>query len=442
MFYLTVAVLCLLGLGLITLTLLGKFPLNGYPVLMMIPVFTIFIVNNIQLHANKIALNYLDEWMFTFSTFVVLVTFGAVIVGWMYCDILPSTREIKTLTRVSYPLNRIFIIGTICHGLSFIAELMIAKKAGGLIGLYSAGHSFYGGADSDYLYLLFYLTFIGAIPYLQYLICSKNLPPWQRVLIIIVLGLQLLRALLVGQRGWIMNLLFIYLTVPFFCMQKPPSLRQVMPFVLPSVLLVILIPAIRGNIYLGSKNIDQIPQQIIMGLQDASRGNVGSGITDDVDSSRVSSEFILGAAVMSAAWAKNAYTYGTSFYEVIVNPIPRQVWPQKPKNIGLESQVNVIENYFPWYFNPGSAPTGIADVFLNLGFGCIPFWFAFGRIHRWVYNQALIPGNFYGQSLYVGMLLGSVFLLTQSIFLWGTNLISSLVLMTIFYTYARVHSQP
>lgn len=442
MFYLTLVVLCLLGLGLMILVLQGKFPLNGYPVFMIIPVFIVFVINALQLHANHIAFNYLDEWMFTFATLVVLVSFGAVLAGWMYVDILPSSRKITPPFNICYPIDRLFTIGTVCHVLSFIAELIIAKKAGGLIGLYSVSHSFYGAADSDYIYLVFYLTFIGAVPYLQCLICGKDLPYWQRSVILIVLALQIVRALLVGQRGWMLNLLFIYTSVPFFCKQQRPSLRQVIPFALPALLIVLILPAIRGNIYIGSKNLDQLPQQLVKGLQDVGQGGAGSGITDEVDSSRVASEYILGAALISTAWSRDTYTYGTSFYEVLVNPIPRQLWPEKPKNIGLKSWVEVIDNNFSWSFNPGSAPTGIADVFLNLGFGCILFWFGFGWIHRWVYDQASIPGNFYGQSLYVTLLLASVFLLTQGIFLWGTNLIASLIFMTFFYTYARVIPQP
>jgi hypothetical protein len=441
MFYLTVAILCLLGLGLFALILQDKFPLNGYPVLMMIPIFTIFVVNNIQLHSNRIAFNYLDEWMFTFTTLVVLVSFGAVLAGWMYINILPGSRRLAPVEE-NYPLDRLFTIGTACHVLSFIGELLIAKNAGGFFALYSKGHSFYGGADSDYLYLLFHLTFIGSVPYLQCLICNQKLPQWQKLGIVAVLGLQVFRALIVGQRGWLLNLVFIYLTVPFFCLGRWPRIRQVVPFLVPALALVIIFPAIRGSVYLGSQDWNHLPEKALIALQGASKGDTGSGITDEGDQSRVSSEFMLGAAIISAAWEKNSYTAGLSFYEMLTAPIPRQIWTEKPKNIALKSWIEVVNTHFPWSFNPGSAPTGIADVFLNLGFGCVVFWFGLGRLHRWVYDYASRPGSFYGQGLYVSLLLGSVFLFTQGLYFWWQWILSSSVFTTLFYAYARLNKMP
>lgn len=439
MFDLLIFTLCLVGIGLLGLVIAGKFPLNGYPVIMMGPLFLIFVVNALQLHANAIAYNYIEEWMFTFTTFVCLVSFLSVIMGWCYVDVRPKHLVSRKKPSVTYyPYERLFTIGTVCHTLSFIAELMIASKRGGLLGLYSQGHAFYQGNENPLVFYFFFLTFVGAIPYLQCFFSNKTLPSWQRITIIVVCALQILRAVLVGQRGWVLHLVFIYITVPFFCMGRWPKVREVASFLLPAIIFVMILPAIRGSIHLGSSNLGQVPELAIEGLRGATHGSTGSGIADVDDPTRVASEFILGAATISTAWEKNAYTYGTSFYDFLINPIPRALWPEKPLNIGLQSQQDIINNNLPWSFNTGSAPTGFADVFLNFGFFCIPFWFLFGLIHRWIYDLASKPGNFYAQAVYVCLLFGSTFLLNQGVLFWGTTLINSLFFTTLFYSYARM----
>jgi hypothetical protein len=444
MFFLVIFTLCAVGIGLLGLVILGRFPLNAYPILMMPTLFLVFVINALQLHSNAIAHRYLTESIFTFATFVCLVSFLSVIAGWCYPNIRPPRRPSLSLVdsqnhpRFYFPYDRLFIIGTVCHLISFFAELLIASGRGGLIALYSRPHNFYTGDDNPLLFYLFFLTFVGTVPYLQCLFSHKNLPPDQRIIIIIVCALQVLRTIIVGQRGWVFNLVFIYLTVPFFCLGTLPKLRQVASFLIPAALFVIIIPAVRGNIYLGSNNLDRLPAQVMQALSDAQEGNAGSGIADAVDPSRVSSEFIIGAATISAAWETNSYTYGLSFYDSLINPIPRAIWKEKPKNIGLQSQVAIINSNYPWKFNEGSAPTGIADVFLNFGFFCVPFWFFFGLIHRWIYDVASIPGNFYAQGIYAVLLWGSTFLLNQGVLLWGTTIMSSTFFMTLFYSYARI----
>lgn len=441
MFYLVIGMLCVVGAGLLGLVIAGRFPLNSYPVVMMGPLYLIFVVNAVQLHANRIAFNYIEEWMFTFTSFVCLVSFLSVIAGWCYVDIKPkvltSKKKEPILSNFSY--GRLFAVGTVCHIISFIGELLIASKQGGLVAMYSQPHSFYSGnADSDYVYLLFYLTFIGVIPYLQCLVGYKKLSVFHKIIILAVCALQIIRTLVSGQRAWVFNLAYIYITVPFFCRGKWPRFRQVTYFLLPALVLVIILPAIRGNVYLGSSNLEQVPEQVVEALQDTQKGNIGSGIYDVDDPSRVANEFILGAGVMSAAWETNSYTYGASFYEILVSPIPRAWWPDKPKDLAHKNQISTIDNHFYWHQIFGSFPTGIADVFLNLGFGCTFFWFFLGRFYRWVYDLASMPGNFYAQAVYVCFLLASVFLLTQSLYMWGTNTIGTLVETTLIYSYARI----
>jgi hypothetical protein len=438
MFFLIIFIICAVGLSLFGLVLVGKFPLNGYPVLMMPPLFLIFVVNALQLHANDIAYNYVTEFDFTLASFVCLLSFLAVIAGWCYVDILPRKRQPQvTSSKVYYSYNRLFIIGTACHLLSLAAELLIAANRGGLVALYSKAHNLYGD-DNPLLFYLFFLTFIGTIPYLQCLFCNKKLPTSQRTIIIAVCLLQILRTLVLGHRAWVFNLVFIYVTVPFFCIGRWPKVRQIAPFVIPAAILILIFPAIRGSLYLGSSDISKVPTAAIEALGKASQGDTGSGITDPDDDSRVASEFILGAATISAAWEKNSYTYGLSFYDFLINPIPRQIWPGKPKNISLQSQIDIINSNYPWVFNNGSAPTGFADVFLNFGFFCILFWFLFGLVHRRIYDSASTEGHFYAQCVYVILLLGSTYLLNQGVLFWGTNIMNSLFFSTLFYSYARM----
>jgi hypothetical protein len=442
MFLIAIAILGVSAFMLFWAILIGKFPLNGYPVCMLVLVFLVFFVNASQLYIKGEVQNYLDEWMSALGVLVATLSFLSVLFGWLYPDIKPKKKSSEASnTRSIYAFDRVFIAGSVCHILSLFAELVIASQVGGLLNLYSTPHNFYGAGSSvgnDYIFLLFSLTFIGLVPYLQCLICNKEMPKWQRYIVISVCIIQILRTLIVGQRGWVLNLVFIYLTVPFFCLGKLPKIRTVSLFVVPALLLVILLPAIRPFLYIGG-DISRLPEQVSQGLAAALEGDAGSGVVDADDPSRVISEFILGSGIVAKAYEKNEYTWGLSFYEVLINPIPRAIWPEKPRVLGLQSWVNEINDNFNWKFNTGSAPTGIADVFLNFGFWSLPYWFVFGRIHRWAYDQAATPGNFYGQGLYASMLLASVLLLTQGVFLWGTNLIAATIFTTVIYTYAKVN---
>jgi hypothetical protein len=90
MFFIVMFTLCAVGISLIGLVILGKFPMNAYPVLMMPTLFLVFVINALQLHSNAIAYQYITESIFTFTTFVCLVSFLSVLAGWCYPNIRPK----------------------------------------------------------------------------------------------------------------------------------------------------------------------------------------------------------------------------------------------------------------------------------------------------------------------------------------------------------------
>jgi len=80
---------------------------------------------------------------------------------------------------------------------------------------------------------------------------------------------------------------------------------------------------------------------------------------------------------------RHDYMYGQSYYRLLFLPIPRSLWPEKPRN----SQIIVAQWIDPGALSVQSTPVGIfGDLYVNFGFwgilGMLVFGYAFGLVDR------------------------------------------------------------
>jgi oligosaccharide repeat unit polymerase len=110
----------------------------------------------------------------------------------------------------------------------------------------------------------------------------------------------------------------------------------------------------------------------------------------------------------------------------VVRPIPRQIWPTKYEDLGLEWMANPRQGDFAgisetewmdilgWVPVPGSAAGFIGDLFLEFSWGGLLGCFLFGWLFAWIWSQGARWGGVW-TLLYMQLAALSVYVPTQSV---------------------------
>lgn len=166
----------------------------------------------------------------------------------------------------------------------------------------------------------------------------------------------------------------------------------------------------RQHLYLGSDDtqIDWQAFQSTLSQSEVSEGN----------------NFVYGAAFVLATHYSGQYTWGRELaVNLIVRPIPRQLWPTKYEDVGA---VWVTSDYpglghltrqdwmnsVGWLPLPGSSAISISDLFGEFGWGAVFLMYLVGRAFAYLWARRLLSGGIW-EMLYLEALFLSIYLATQ-----------------------------
>lgn len=158
------------------------------------------------------------------------------------------------------------------------------------------------------------------------------------------------------------------------------------------------------------------------------RGSIGLETDLNLSSERIgetfkaseSNEYIFSTGCISASRQTGEFFWGKRLLaQVLVRPIPRQLWPNKYADFGvpeLEQNAGVagagLQAVMGWAEIPGAAAAMVADIWVEFSWGAIPFAGLCGWAYGYCWKRAITEGGVW-ITQYVILLILSVYLITQ-----------------------------
>ena len=296
------------------------------------------------------------------------------------------------------------------------AFVYMVERGGGFISVFSRGKTFISGGSG----------YIGELPMLGYpavvllaLAVRGQITEAKTQLLMFIYGSpHIMMAALGGRRGPAFQIIVTYAVAYFIIKQKTPALRTVLIGLGLTGVLMLFLFTQRREIYLGSDfefNAERFSS--IFFAKDAAPGH----------------EAVVGAAGVAASDRLNVFFWGARYAVVLfVRPIPRQIWPNKYADCGMEWMVTAPGSYgisdLDWSRSVGFIPDRgnacgfITDMYIEFWWGMVIAVFLIGRSYSFVWSR-MGTGNLYWLLLYFAMLAVSVYLPTQSVQAWLVRLL-------------------
>ena len=227
---------------------------------------------------------------------------------------------------------------------------------------------------------------------------------------IAVLGVvpNLVQGTLGGRRGPIYLSLMTLVLVWFLSSRRRPGALKLGCLFGCVLVAVLFVQSQRQHLYLGSQNATVDWERFVDSLLGTSGGR--------------GSNFIYGSGFIAVCWETGRYTYGKELIvNLLVRPIPRQLWPSKYENVGWEAGRPGFGHFSDseWMQSVGWLPMGgassgcVSDLFGEFGLGVVVAMFALGYGMGELRTRSLLRGGVW-QFLYLEALVLSIYLATQS----------------------------
>ena len=282
----------------------------------------------------------------------------------------------------------------------------------GVGGLSQAFGAAYGGGWSDYGILRdSQLALFPAMMMLMPTFVNKKSGPGLKAVILLFALPSFMQGLLGARRGPTF-MLFATLGMAWYLYRnrRPALFRMVVASTCLGYLILFLV-ANRDSIYLGSS---------LTGFNYDVVGEL-TGTTGRTESGSSGNEYVYGAGSILNSEATNHFFWGRRYLaEILVRPIPRQLWPTKYADFGVpEVEVNagtggkVFRESLGWKGAPGSAPGIIADLWIEFRYGAIPAMALIGWLYGLSWRKAIEKGGFWILQYIVAVVL-SLYLVMQT----------------------------
>jgi hypothetical protein len=291
----------------------------------------------------------------------------------------PSWRASVSTMVVNSP--RVQKAGFLIGGVGFSLWAWSIVNVGGFTGAF--GRS-YGGGWSGSGYVRDAMLLL--IPALLMLMPRMLRKPWS-VELKLAVGLfampLVLQGLLGARRGPTFMIATVIALAWYLYRGRRPPLLAVAAGGAALGFLVLFLVTNRGNIYLGSKE-----QLQLNGTEYLAGGGGGN-------------EFIYGAGSILHAQRTNHFYWGRRYLaQVLIRPIPRQLWPNKYADFGVpELEANAgtggaqLRETLSWEGAPGAAPGIVADLWLEFWWFAVPVLGGIGWVYGQCWKKAVVDGG-------------------------------------------------
>ncbi len=303
--------------------------------------------------------------------------------------------------------------GYILGALGLAAWLYTVQNAGGITTVFSRPKGM-GWSDFGYIREAAYLMIVG----LLLLLSPPGFEPRNRRWRLAVAAFAtpyLIQGLLGAQRGPTFLVVVTLGMSWYLARQKRPPLPWMLGAGAALGALMLFLVINRGVLYLGS---DRETTTEISSFFEANEAN----------------EYVFGAGCIVAAHQGGDYFWGRRYLaQVLVRPIPRQIWPTKYVDFGIpeiEQNAGVagagLEAVMGWKEVPGAAATMVPDVWVEFWWFSAAFLALAGWAFGYAWRRAVWQGGPWITLFTIGCLL-SVYFVSQS----GEAVIFRLVILSL-----------
>jgi hypothetical protein len=187
----------------------------------------------------------------------------------------------------------------------------------------------------------------------------------------------------------------------FYKGRRPPLLATLVSGAIVGYLILFIV-ANRQSLYIGSDF------------------DLKTDVSNTPESTDTGNEYIYGAGSLLSAEQRGHFFWGRRYLaQVLVRPIPRAVWSSKYSDFGvpeLEHNAGTGEGFadaLGWEGAVGSAPTIIADLWIEFHWLCIPALWVIGRAYGYTWDRARRFGGVW-TSQYIILASLSIYLIMQT----------------------------
>lgn len=290
--------------------------------------------------------------------------------------------------------------GYVLGSIGLLAWMYTVKSDGGFLAVFGRANG-RGWSEVGYIRETVYLVIVGLLLLFSPQAYQPKGNTW-RVGVAAFSIPYVIQGLLGAQRGPTF-LIVVTLGLSWFMARgSRPSLVLVVGGGMALGLLMLFLVNNRGSIYLGS---EQTLKTDVSGTLDANEAN----------------EYIFGAGCMIASRQTGEYFWGKRYLaQLLVRPIPRQVWPNKYADFGVpELEINAgvaktgVGPVMGWSEVPGAAGAMVADLWVEFSWLALPALWAIGYLYGSTWQKA---GSLSGpwNTQYTILALLSIYMVTQS----------------------------
>jgi len=383
-----------------------------HPGVLMLPMFAfIYVVMPLyQINAGDLFV-YVSEERITWVATIVLIGLICLIAGLeLGSNSEPPPPNPNLLGYRPEILHKgAYIIG----GAGLLSWLYVIQNNGGFADVFSSPKGM-GWSDIGFIREAAYLLIVGVLLLLSPQGYNPKSKLWRLAVCAFSLP-YLCQGLLGAQRGPTFLVIVSLGMSWYMARNKRPSVPAMLASAAAVGMLLLFLVTNRDRIYVGSK----------------------AKMKTDFSANLASNEaieYIFGAGCMVAASELDRFFWGKRYMaQVIVRPIPKQLWPTKYNDFGIpELQINAgvagkgLARVMGWRSVPGAAAAMIADLYVEFSYLEFPVLIGIGYMFGMMWKRAVTIGDLW-TTQYVIFALLSIFLVTQS----GEAVIFRFVILTL-----------
>jgi len=369
-----------------------------HPLVFLSPIFGfVYVYMPLVLIRSGELFSFISEDQAVFVQIVVLASFVALAIGCLMGS-RADGEPLPAQPRVSIDGRALRTGAYAIGGVGLIAWAITIINVVGIADAYSKG---YGGGWSDYGYIrdAAYLLLVALLALLSPE-GSRTKSLVRKGAVVAFVMPWVLQGLLGARRGPTF-MIAVAVAVSWFMARnkRPPLFAAVVGGSCLGLLLIFLVSN-RSSIHLGTDFELQDNAQLLKGA--------------------AYNEYIFGAGTIIASNSIGEYFWGRRWIaELIVRPVPRQVWPEKYIDFGIPEQYvgiagGTVLDRMGWAENPGAAPAIVADLWAEWSWLGIPMLGFFGWYYGRAWKRAVSWGGGLAISRYVIVVMLSIFLITQT----------------------------
>jgi hypothetical protein len=291
-------------------------------------------------------------------------------------------------------------------GIGFVCWVITIKGAGGISGAFGHGN---GGGTNDIGYIrdAIFLLVVALILLLTPEVMRHRDTNWN-IAIVLFSTPWLMQGLLAAKRGPTFVIACTMGMSWYLAHKRRPSLPLLICASGALGALMLFLVTNRDKIYLGSDFSD-----------------LKTDITTVVTDANVSNEYIFGTGCIDTARVTGNFWWGRRYIaEILIRPIPRQLWRYKYGDMGLlalrynagaggTDGGGALIAHMGWGSVPGAAAAMIADLWVEFSWLFIPVIFGIGYAYGRVWRRATEEGGPWNSQYTIFSVL-AIYMVTQS----------------------------